>query len=225
MTKILNWIKSQNKNTKNILYIVLAIVSIFLASKVVTNNNLIFVKTNSNKKITIEVYDTCIDSLTYEDSCEIVSTLLDIEFKPKKINFVAVHCTGGPYPKKETTKSDWEYFFYNERYPGTHMVGYNYIVDINKVISLRPIDKSKFIEKNELVWGVAGFNSQTVSIAYIGGLEKKDGKWVNKDTRTARQKFLIDSLVCEMTKIVPGVKIQGHKDFPKVHKTCPNYEI
>jgi N-acetylmuramoyl-L-alanine amidase len=179
------------------------------------------VKPVKGQTVKIEVYDQCIGY----DSTEVEVMTRDAIYKPKPIKFIALHCTAGVATNKPTKKEDWIKFFYNVKYPGSYMVGYNYIVDINRVIELKPINKNATIEKNELVWGVAGYNSQTVSIAYTGGLIRVNGKLVNKDTRTPRQKFLIDSLVTEIKKIAPGVEVKGHRDFPKVNKTCPNYQV
>lgn len=206
-----------------ILFGVVVISALFVSK----SSSFVLVKTNGDKKIKIEVYETiiskddCLDSLSQEDSLQILNTLSEVNYKPKKIKYIALHTTAskeGVFPSQNW----WETFFYKEKYPGMNMVGYNYLVSDTKVFELRSVDKNKFIDQDELVWGVAGFNSQTISIAYVGGCDKN---LKAKDTRTLRQKFLMDSLVFEMKKIAPDALVQGHRQFPNVKKTCPNYNV
>lgn len=205
-----------------IIFTVVVISALFIAK----SSSFVLVKTNGDKKIKIEVYETiigdaCLDSLTYEDSLSIISTLSETNYKAKPIEFIALHATAskeGVFPSQNW----WESFFYTQKYPGMNMVGYNYIVSDTKVFDLRPVDKNKYIDQDELVWGVAGFNSRTISIAYVGGCDKN---LKPKDTRTPRQKFLLDSLIYEMKKIAPKAKVQGHRQFPKVPKACPSYNV
>lgn len=212
------------KGAFTIIILIILIVSALFISK---SSSFVLVKTNGDKKIKIEVYETilgdddCLDSLTTEDSLAIISTLSEVNYKAKPIKYIALHTTAskeGVFPSQNW----WESFFYKEKYPGMNMVGYNYLVSDTKVFELRPVDKNKFIDQDELVWGVAGFNSQTISIAYVGGCDKN---LKPKDTRTPRQKFLMDSLIYEMKKIAPTALVQGHRQFPKVKKSCPNFEV
>lgn len=211
-------------NQKNIAYFIAGIILLVLTTKAIKSTQFVLVSTNKNVKI--EVYDNfCLDTITREDSLEIFNAVQYAISKPREIEYIALHCTAGLLPKKPSTIEDWEYFFYSQKYPGYWMVGYNYIVDIDRVIALRPINKNSVLESNEIVWGVAGFNSRTVSIAYIGGLDKVKGKLVNKDTRTPLQKRLMDSLVREVKIVAPKAKIKGHYQFPNTRKTCPNFEV
>lgn len=58
---------------------------------------------------------------------------------------------------------------------------------------------------------VAGANSETVGIVYIGGLAK-DGK-TPKDTRTDAQKKSIEHRLKELKKQFLALKIRGHRDY------------
>lgn len=221
--KIKNHFISFYKWGKENLIMALAVVLVLLLMiSIRQSGTFIFVKSNSSK-VKIEVYDMCLDSIDAEDTCAINDFLSDADYIPKRIENIAQHCTASPVPKKPSRKKDWVDFFYLEKYYPYKMVGYNYLVDIDRVIELNPINKNAFLEKNEVVWGVAGFNSKTVSIAYIGGLEKHNGKWINKDTRTPRQKVLMDSITNEVLKLAPWAGVKKHRDFPNVKKTCPNF--
>ena len=89
--------------------------------------------------------------------------------------------------------------------------GYHYIVlPDGSVDQLLPI--------NEVSNGVAGYNSVTINICYIGGITKQ-GKSV--DNRTDAQKETIIRLLKDLKERFPGAVIQGHRDFPGEKKDCP----
>lgn len=69
--------------------------------------------------------------------------------------------------------------------------------------------------------GVAGWNSQIINISYIGGVDRNNQP---KDTRTPEQKASILKLLRELKLKFPKAKIQGHRDFPNVHKACPSFD-
>jgi len=58
---------------------------------------------------------------------------------------------------------------------------------------------------------VAGANSETIGLCYIGGLDKKTLK--GKDTRTQAQKHAIQKRLWELKKQYPALKIRGHRDY------------
>lgn len=70
---------------------------------------------------------------------------------------------------------------------------------------------------------VSGYNSHSVGICYVGGLAK-DGK-TPKDTRTDAQKESLMRLLIELTGRYPKAEILGHRDFPKVAKACPSFDV
>lgn len=196
---------------------VILILIVLVLTTILININSITVKPEIHAESGIEMYDLS-DSITPQDTMLVSKTL---EFKPKKIKYVAHHCTAskeGVFP----TESTWLNFFYKEKYPGKNMVGYNYLVSKDKVFELRPIDCNSTLEQSEIVWGVSNYNSITVSIAYVGGLDSK-GK--NKDTRNEFQKHAIDSLTRKVLMYSPTAIVMGHGSFPKAYKTCPNYKV
>jgi N-acetylmuramoyl-L-alanine amidase len=81
-----------------------------------------------------------------------------------------------------------------------------------EAVHLLPIDKVSN--------GVAGFNSVTINMSYIGGVDAN-----NKpiDNRTAAQKVTMLELVKGFKKQFPKAIVQGHRDFPNVHKDCPSF--
>ena len=94
------------------------------------------------------------------------------------------------------------------------MPGYHFIIQADGVIvPLLSIDKVSN--------GVKGYNSKTINVCYIGGIDTA-GK--PKDTRTTEQKCALLHQLKELRKLFPKAKIQGHRDFPNVHKACPSFD-
>ncbi|MCC2978819.1 N-acetylmuramoyl-L-alanine amidase [Sphingomonas sp. IC4-52] len=69
---------------------------------------------------------------------------------------------------------------------------------------------------------VAGHNSTTIGICYIGGVAA-DGR-APKDTRTPAQKAALLQLLGELKRRYPKADVRGHRDFPKVAKACPSFD-
>lgn len=216
---------------KNLTLLIAAVAVLLIVLALRKSDVFLVVKAPSNRQVKIEINDVvkdslCLDAPSKEDSILMMDVLYDRPYTAKKIEFVAIHTTDSPEPKKNSTVEYWKDFFFRVKYPGSKMYGYNYLVTKDKVLNLRPLNKNSTLEKSEIVWGVANFNSRTVSIAYEGGRIKKNGKWVDKiDTRSERQKFLVDSLIKEVKLIAPNAVVKGHGQFPGVSKSCPNYKI
>lgn len=120
----------------------------------------------------------------------------------REIKYLVVHCTATP--KNTTIKSIQNYWKNNL---GWKSSGYHYIIESNgNVVQLA--DESKITN------GVAGYNSVSIHISYIGGQFKDD--------RTPEQKESIEKLLKELKKRYPKAKIQGHRDFG-VKKACPQF--
>jgi N-acetylmuramoyl-L-alanine amidase len=127
----------------------------------------------------------------------------------REINYLIVHCTATqPDAKIKSIQNYWR------KNLGWKSPGYHYIIKPDgEIVPLLSIDK--------ISNGVAGYNSQIINISYIGGIDKS-GK--PKDTRTEEQKSSILKLLKDLKKRFPSVKIQGHRDFPKVAKACPSFD-
>ena len=127
----------------------------------------------------------------------------------REINYLVVHCTTTqPDAKIENIQNYWR------KNLGWKSPGYHYIIKADgEIVPLLSI--------NKISNGVTGYNSQIINISYIGGIDKA-GK--PKDTRTEEQKSSILKLLKDLKKRFPSVKIQGHRDFPKVAKACPSFD-
>ncbi len=136
----------------------------------------------------------------------------------RDIRYIVIHCTGAPATQKVEVILD-----YWKRIKGWTKVGYHHLVDALGIDhQLAPIDQATN--------GVAGYNSGSIHICYIGG-----NNW--KDTRTAQQKATMEALVKKYHAMFPKARIVGHRDFspdkngngkidPSEYiKFCPAFEV
>lgn len=127
----------------------------------------------------------------------------------RNIKYLAVHCTATAQSATvENIKNYWR------EHLGWQMPGYHFIILPNgEAVSLLPID--------QVSNGVKGFNSVTINIAYVGGVDAKGNP---KDNRTPLQKATLLKLLKELKNKFPTAIIQGHRDFPNVKKACPSFD-
>jgi N-acetylmuramoyl-L-alanine amidase len=132
----------------------------------------------------------------------------------RKISYIVIHCTATPQNTKvESIKNYWKNTLKWNR------VGYHYIIEANgNIVQLSDIE----VPTN----GVAGYNTNSIHISYIGGIDT-NGKPI--DNRTdAQKKSLLDVIRNVRNQVVLKQRffpiIQGHKDFPNVKKACPSFD-
>lgn len=126
----------------------------------------------------------------------------------RDIKHIVVHCTATP---QSTTVQSIQAYWRNER--KWKNPGYHVIVEADGT-AVELLDIS--LVSN----GVAGHNANSIHISYIGGVDAK-GRAV--DNRTKAQKATI-LLYLKLWKCkFPSARIQGHRDFPGVTKSCPSY--
>lgn len=127
----------------------------------------------------------------------------------RNIKYIAVHCTATA--QMATVENIQKYW---REHLGWQMPGYHFIIKANgEIVRLLDIEKVSN--------GVKGFNSETINISYIGGVDFKNNP---KDTRTPEQKATLLKLLREMKTKFPKAIIQGHRDFPNVKKACPSFD-
>lgn len=115
----------------------------------------------------------------------------------RKIERIFVHCTASSQAwgvgelSAEFKRKGWK------------NPGYHYVVTSDGRIH-QMLDDSKVSN------GVKGYNSTSVNVAYVGGIDAK-GKAV--DNRTAAQKKALVDLLKILRKRYPKAKILGHRDI------------
>jgi len=132
----------------------------------------------------------------------------------RKINKIIIHCSATQEGRSITadTIDKWH------KKRGWKGIGYHYVIGLNGMIEYgRMID----------IPGahVKGHNANSIGIVYIGGVEseKKNGKWIAKDTRTPEQIATLLELLRLLKKIHPEATIHGHNEFAA--KSCPCFDV
>ena len=115
----------------------------------------------------------------------------------RRIKYIAVHCTASH--QSQTIESLKQKF----RHKGWVNPGYHYVVSPDGKIT-------QLLDEDKISNGVKGFNSVSVNVAYIGGIDT-NGKPI--DNRTEEQKQSLRSLLKMLHKKYPAAVIQGHRDF------------
>lgn len=132
----------------------------------------------------------------------------------RNIKRIFVHCTAGPQNQSvETIKNYWK------NVKKWSNPGYHYIIKPNgEIVPLQPEEKASN--------GVAGYNSTSINVCYIGGVDNQ-GRAI--DNRTEYQKESLIYILRELKKKYPNAEIMGHRDIwgsdPKNwKKMCPCFD-
>ncbi len=129
----------------------------------------------------------------------------------REIDYIAIHCSGTKITLDVPISSIRKHHLRN----GWSDVGYHYYIRLNGEIELgRPVEKTGA--------HVRGYNHNSIGICLEGGL---DAKGEDADTRTPRQDLALRHLLITLKGLFPKAEIKGHRDFPKVTKTCPNFDV
>lgn len=128
----------------------------------------------------------------------------------REIKHIVLHCTATP--QTATVESIQKYW---SEVLGWKSPGYHYIIMPNGALN-------QLAKESEICNGVAGYNSASIHISYIGGV---DAKGTPIDNRTPAQKAAQIKLLKALKVKYPTAIIQGHRDFPNVKKACPSFDV
>jgi len=129
----------------------------------------------------------------------------------RTIKYLVVHCTATP----QTTNVESIQRYWRERL-GWKANGYHKIVKANGEVITLATDE-------QVCNGVAGFNSVSLHVSYIGGIDSRGNPL---DNRTQGQKDAISQVLHAWKQKYPSAIIQGHRDFLKRGvnwKECPSF--
>ncbi len=115
----------------------------------------------------------------------------------RKIERIFVHCTAG---SQKQTVDDLRAEFKAKKWRNP---GYHYVVHADGKVS--QLLGEQFVSN-----GVKGYNSTSINVAYIGGIDSR-GKAV--DNRTDEQKASLVKLLKELKGRYPKAEIMGHRDI------------
>lgn len=133
----------------------------------------------------------------------------------RQIKRIFVHCTAGP--QTQTVEQIQKYWKTHNKWINP---GYHYIIKPDgEIVPLQPEDKPSN--------GVQGYNSTSINVCYIGGVDKQ-GRAV--DNRTDAQKIALATILKELHSRYPDAEILGHRDIwgpnPRNwHKMCPCFNV
>lgn len=126
----------------------------------------------------------------------------------RDVRYIVVHCTATAQSATVTAIVNFWQNVRKWKSPGYHII-------------VKPNGEAVRLAKDEVVTnGVAGFNSQSLHVCYIGGVTQ-NGTPI--DNRTEQQKETIQKIIREWKLKYPKAIVQGHRDFPNVRKACPSF--
>ena len=130
----------------------------------------------------------------------------------RQINELVVHCSatpaGKPFHASDIDK--WH------RAQGWNGIGYHFVIPLDG--SIEPGRELDVVGSH-----VSGHNANSIGICYIGGMNAQ--KTAASNTLNERQADGLDLLLRSLRSKYPNAKILGHRDFPKVAKACPSFDV
>lgn len=128
----------------------------------------------------------------------------------RNIQYIVLHCTATPQNTTiDSIKNYWRTVL-KWKNPGYHYI----IKGDGTIVNTLPI--------YQVANGVAGYNSVSIHIAYIGGVDAKNNPL---DNRTEAQIKSQIQLLNQLKKQFQKAEIKGHRDFPNVKKACPSFDV
>jgi len=130
----------------------------------------------------------------------------------RQINYIAVHCSA-TQPSADVGVKEIRRWHVE----GNHWrdIGYHFVIRRNGDLENgRPIEQAGA--------HVSGYNSNSIGVCLVGGV---DAKGRAEDNFTPEQWEALKALLCRLHKRFPEAEIKGHRDFPKVKKDCPCFDV
>ena len=133
--------------------------------------------------------------------------------KRTSTKYLVVHCAATP-EGKEFNAADIDRW---HRQLGWTCIGYHYVIKLDGTIE-------EGRDPDVIGAHVAEWNGVSLGICLIGGVDANDVK-IAKNTYTPAQMDSLERLLRELKERYPDAVIQGHRDFPKVAKACPCFDV
>lgn len=142
----------------------------------------------------------------------IIAALLARQPKTSRsVKEIIVHCTATPEGRAVSVSTIRDWHLAN----GWKDIGYHYVVLLDGTVQAGR-------QEAQVGSHVAGHNSGTIGVVYVGGLAAD--ATTPKDTRTAAQKAALLALVKALIKKYPTVtKVSGHREYAA--KACPSFDV
>lgn len=140
----------------------------------------------------------------------------------KKLKYLIIHCTATPEGRAVTSGDIYTMHTAPPPYGrGWDRVGYSDMIHLDGSIeNLTPYNDDEFVQNDEMTWGVAGKNSISRHVVYVGGVDAEGNE---KDTRTQQQEFALIRYIGRAIAKHPDILIAGHNQF--ANKACPSFNV
>lgn len=130
---------------------------------------------------------------------------------PINVNYLVVHCSAS-VPSLRTGAAEIDRW---HRQRGWLKIGYHYVIKVDGTLEQgRALD--------EVGAHVEGYNSQSIGICLVGGVDKTGAA---VDNFTADQMERLALLLSDLLGVFPAARVVGHRDFPGVRKACPCFDV
>lgn len=142
----------------------------------------------------------------------------------KSIKYLVIHCTATREGREVSSNEirHWHTDPVSKGGRGWKQVGYTDMIHLDgRVERLVKNNEDEWVDPWEITNGVAGYNSVSRHVVYVGGYAA-DGQTV-KDTRTSAQGAALEKYVREFHRRHPRVKIVGHNELAA--KACPCFDV
>ena len=141
-----------------------------------------------------------------------------------KIKRIVVHCTGESADAQRNREyySRWFFDFLGWKHYGYHVVVYQ----DGEYSVLQPLPRAVvdggYIDNNTMANGAKGYNTDSLHVAYVGGLSLYGSR--PDDTRTLAQRETLRNLIAKWKKEYKITEVIGHNQLPGVAKACPCFD-
>lgn len=133
--------------------------------------------------------------------------------KRAETKYIAIHCSATG-PKQNIGAADIDKW---HRAKGWACIGYHRVIKRDGTVEQGRAD-------DVIGAHVENWNSVSIGICMVGGVDANDIKKAENNFTPAQFESL-KKVLHELVGKYPGVTIQGHKDFPKVAKACPSFDV
>lgn len=130
-----------------------------------------------------------------------------------RTDFIAVHCSATG-EKTDIGAADIDRW---HRKQGWDCIGYHYVIRRNGTLEVGRDEK-------KIGSHVSAYNAVAVGVCLVGGVDANDVKKA-VNNYTPAQFATLKKLLIELKTRYPKAIIQGHRDFPKVAKACPCFNV
>ena len=151
------------------------------------------------------------ESITVEEECPTATDFkeflkwLETQSVDRHIRYIFLHCTATrPNAKVSSIINYWKNNL------GWKNYGYNAVLSENSYTVLADLQ--------QVCNGVRGYNSSSVHISYIGGIDANNRPF---DTRTPYQKAMMIRMTKALRKKFPNAKVMLHNEVST--KACPSF--